>query len=114
MENFELVPVDSNPQYWQNRFHYELSDEKTAFLLLYRNNWCDFVEIEPEKKYYLISADLENIGKEDKYLNIDKSGVIAPIFASKNEWGGWQTQFTQAEIDELGDKVSGLRKEEVK
>ncbi|OIL58322.1 hypothetical protein ATX23_09450 [Oenococcus oeni] len=115
----EIVKYDANCQYSLSMLIQDLqqylSDKDIAFLFLHRNNWRDFVEIEPEKKYYLISRDLENIGQnKNKYFNIDKSGVIAPIFSDNNEVDNFQTQFTQAEIDKLGDKVSGLRKEEVK
>lgn len=81
---------------------------------MHRFNWRDFVEVVSEKKYYLISQDAEKIGEDTlKYLNYEKA-YHSMYFGSSISENGWQTQFTQAQIDELANKVSGLRKEEVK
>ncbi|MDN6899555.1 hypothetical protein [Oenococcus sicerae] len=89
-----------------------LLDYQIAFLYLHRNNWRDFVEIEPEKKYYLISEDIENVGNKYKFLNRYQNGKFS--FDTKYENDLHKTKFTQAEIDEFGDRVKNLRKEEVK
>ena len=62
----------------------------------------------------MISEDIEKISEDSlKYLNYDGSDDCM-YFGSRFSNSVYQTQFTQAKIDELGSKVSGLRKEEVK
>ncbi len=107
----EAITNINNLGEWYNIL--SLNDDQIAFLYLHRGNWHDFVEM-PEKKYYLISKDAEAIGNNDKYLNVDMAGEEAPYFYSENETGDWKTQFTQTEIDELGDRIKNLRKEAVK
>lgn len=90
-----------------------LSDDQIAFLFLHRANWRDFVEIDSEKKYYLISTDAEKISLSDKILVQTPLGFSFCDIENSTDRLHHKTQFTQAEIDELGSKVSGLRKEEV-